>query len=184
MVPRFSLPPNFYIRRAQIKDKWEIKRILWTWNDSRTTLPIINLNILILIIIFTILLYFNLFLFLSFLLLYLAYESQSRKYTNFWVISHRGYVVGCAELRVYQKYSLLFNLCLKTGYRQRKLGSYLVEYLIYQATKPLYLSCYRELIPFYSRFGFVAVSPTSLSTDLQAVLGVSPHTAIIPMQLI
>jgi N-acetylglutamate synthase-like GNAT family acetyltransferase len=183
MVPRFSLPPNFYIRRAQIKDKWEIKRILWTWNDSRTTLPI-NLNILALIVVFSILLYFNFFLFLAFLLLYLAYESQSRKYTNFWVISHRGYVVGCAELRVYQKYSLLFNLCLKREYRQRKLGSYLVEHLIYQSTKPLYLSCYRELIPFYSRFGFVAVSPTSLSADLQAVLGVSPHTAIIPMQLV
>jgi N-acetylglutamate synthase-like GNAT family acetyltransferase len=182
MVPRFSLPPHFYIRRAQIRDKWEIKRILWTWSDSRTTLPI-NLNLLLLIAVFSTILYFSFFLFLIFFLLYLAYESQSRKYTNFWIISHRGSIVGCAELRVYERYSLLFNLCLKVGYRQRKLGSYLVEHLISKSSKPLYLSCYRELIPFYSRFGFVAVSPASLSTDLQAVLGVSSQTAIIPMKL-
>ncbi len=183
MQNRFYLPPNFFIRRARGKDKWKIKELLLTWNDGVNILPI-NIYWLALIILCLVFLFIHVLLFTALMGMYLIYEIQVRDYSDFWVIDDNGSAVGCAELRVYKRYSVVFNLCVKKIYRHQKLGSCMVEHLINEAKKPIYLSCDRELIPFYARFGFVTTHAENLPRELPIVLGLTQGLSIVPMILV
>lgn len=180
MEDSFYLPPNFYIRRARAKDKWRIKKLLLTWNDGVNIVPI-NIYWLGLILLCMLFLFLNVLLFAILIGVYLIYEVQVRDYSDFWVIDYNGSAVGCAELRLYNKYSLLFNLCVKKEYRHQKLGSFLVGHIINESRKPLYLSCFKELIPFYTRFGFIMIHPESLPKELHLALGISSNSPVVPM---
>ncbi len=182
MQNRFHLPPNFFIRRASTKDKWKIKQLLLTWKDGIDILPL-NVYWWGLILLGLLFVLLNILFFTVLIVIYLIYEIQIRDYSNFWVIDYNGSTVGCAELRIKKKYSLIFNLCIQKDYRHQKLGSAMVEHLINEANKPLYLSCFKELIPFYTRFGFVAIPPDDLPGELQIALGISQAAPIVPMML-
>ncbi|BAZ41043.1 acetyltransferase, GNAT family protein [Calothrix sp. NIES-4101] len=183
MQNRFYLPPNFFIRRARAKDKWKIKKLLLTWNDGVNILPI-NIYWLGLIILCLLFLFIHVIVFVALIGMYLLYEVQVRDYSGFWVIDYNGAAVGCAELRVCNKYSVVFNLCIKKIYRHQKLGSCMVEHLINEAKKPIYLSCDRELIPFYTRFGFATIHAENLPRELPIVLGLTQSLSIVPMVLV
>ncbi len=182
MQNHFHLPQNFFIRRASKKDKWKIKQILLTWKDGVNILPI-NSYWWVLIIVLSLYIIFNATILAVLIALYFIYELQIRDYSNFWVIDYNGLAVGCAELRMYKKYSLLFNLCVQKDYRHQKLASAMVEHIINESEKPLYLSCFKELVPFYSRFGFITISPENLSDELRMALGVFPDNSVLPMML-
>jgi GNAT superfamily N-acetyltransferase len=183
MQNRFYLPPNFFIRRARAKDKWRIKKLLLTWNDGVNILPI-NIYWLALIILCLFFLFIHVLLFATLIGIYLIYEIQGKDYSDFWIIDYNGSTVGCAELRIQKRYSVVFNLCIKKIYRHQKLGSCMVEHLINEAKKPVYLSCDRELIPFYTRFGFAIVHPENLPRELLIALGLTQGLSIVPMILV
>jgi N-acetylglutamate synthase-like GNAT family acetyltransferase len=182
MQNRYYLPPDFFIRRARSRDKWKIKQLLLTWNDVSNILPI-NVLTLGLILLCFIFLLFNAIVFSIIIAVYLFYEVTLKNYSNFWVIDYHGKAIGCAELRVYNRYSLIFNVCVKKEFRHQKLASCLIEHLIDEAKEPIYLSCFRELIPFYTRFGFVAIDPDALPDGLQLVLGATKGAPVVPMRL-
>lgn len=183
MQNRFNLPPNFFIRRASQKDKWKIKQILLTWKDGINILPINNSYWWVLILVLSLYIIINLTILAVLIAIYFIYELQIRDYSNFWVIDYNGSTVGCAELRIYKKHSLLFNLCIQKDYRNQKLASAMVEHIINEAPKPLYLSCFKELIPFYSRFGFMTIDPENLSDELKMALSIFQDSSIVPMML-
>jgi N-acetylglutamate synthase-like GNAT family acetyltransferase len=182
MPNSFNLPPNFFIRRASQKDKWKIKQILLTWKDGVNILPL-NSYWCVLIIAVSVYIIINLTILALFIAIYFFYELQIRDYSNFWVIDYNGSTVGCAELRIYKKYSLLFNLCIQKDYRHQKLASAMLEHIINESQKPLYLSCFKELIPFYSRLGFITIRPENLSDELKMALSIFQDNSIIPMML-
>ncbi|BAZ09413.1 acetyltransferase, GNAT family protein [Calothrix sp. NIES-4071] len=182
MQNRFYLPPNFFIRRARSRDKWKIKQLLLTWHEVSNILPI-NVFTLSLILLCFFFLWFNAIIFAIIIALYLLYEVRLKDYSDFWVIDYNGATIGCAELRVYKKYSLIFNLCIKKEFRHQKLASCMIEHLISEAKEPIYLSCFKELIPFYTRFGFIVIHPDALPDGLQLVLGTTQSSPIVPMML-
>ncbi|OKH43008.1 GNAT family N-acetyltransferase [Calothrix sp. HK-06] len=182
MQNRYYLPPAFFIRRARSRDKWKIKQLLLTWNEANNILPI-NFYSLALILLCCVFLWFNAIVFALLIFIYLLYEVRLKDYSDFWVIDYNGAVVGCAELRVFKKYSLIFNLCVKKEYRRQKLASCMIEHLILEAREPIYLSCFKELIPFYTRFGFIVIYPDALPEGLQLVLGATPGAPVVPMKL-
>ncbi|AFY87848.1 MAG: hypothetical protein CLLPBCKN_004791 [Chroococcidiopsis cubana SAG 39.79] len=104
------------------------------------------------------------------------------RWQQFSVVECNGRVVACGQLRAFAGAQELGSLVVASNWRGKGLGSYLVEYLIEQATQPLYLECLgRKLAEFYTRFGFVAVTwkelPRSLKfkfalSDLAAKIGV------------
>jgi N-acetylglutamate synthase-like GNAT family acetyltransferase len=182
MQNRYHLPPNFFIRRARSRDKWKIKKLLLTWNEVSNILPI-NLYSLGLILLCFLFLVFNAIVFAIITAIYLLYEVRLKDYSDFWVIDYNGIAVGCAELRVFAKYSLIFNVCVKKEFRRQNLASCMIEHLINEAREPIYLSCFKELIPFYTRFGFVVIHPDALPDGLQLVLGATQGAPVVPMML-
>lgn len=96
------------------------------------------------------------------------------RWSQFWVIECEGRIVACGQLRCFPGAQELGSLVVAPTWRGRGLGSYLVKYLIQQATQPLYLECLgSKLVQFYLRFGFVPVSWTELPRSLKWKFGVS-----------
>ncbi|BAZ08118.1 GNAT family N-acetyltransferase [Calothrix sp. NIES-3974] len=183
MNQHLTLPPHISIRRATVKDKWEIQTLLLTWDDNR---QVANYNLYILMtwsVILVIVFIYSWLLAVCIFGIYLLSEYAFKSYNTFWVIEANQVILGCAELRNMRQHSLLFNVCIKRKYRHQKLGSYLIKHIIQYAKKPLYLGCYQELIPFYSRFGFTVISPNLLSLEIQFSLGLNQGNPIIPMVL-
>lgn len=90
------------------------------------------------------------------------------RWSQFWVIECEGRIVACGQLRCFPGAQELGSLVVAPAWRGQGLGSYLVKYLIQQATQPLYLECLgSKLAQFYTRFGFVPVSWTELPRSLK-----------------
>jgi amino-acid N-acetyltransferase len=91
---------------------------------------------------------------------------------QFWVIEREGHFVACGQLRNFPGAQELGTLVVVPAWRGRGLGSFLIKYLIQEATQPLYLECVGERRAlFYTRFGFVRVSWQELPPPLKLKFG-------------
>jgi len=96
------------------------------------------------------------------------------RWSQFWVIECEGRIVACGQLRCFPGAQELGSVVVAPAWRGRGLGSYMVKYLIQQATEPLYLECLgSRLAQFYTRFGFVPVSWQELPRTLKWKFGFS-----------
>jgi amino-acid N-acetyltransferase len=96
------------------------------------------------------------------------------RWSQFSVVECEGYVVACGQLRSFLGAQELGSLVVKSAWRGRGLGSYLVKHLIQEATEPLYLECLGDqLAAFYTRFGFVAIAWQELPQSLKWKFGIS-----------
>jgi amino-acid N-acetyltransferase len=96
------------------------------------------------------------------------------RWSQFWVIEYEEYIVACGQLRSFSEAQELGSLVVAPAWQNRGLGSYLVKYLIEQATGPLYLECLgSKLAEFYRRFGFLSVSWQELPQPLKWKFGFS-----------
>jgi N-acetylglutamate synthase-like GNAT family acetyltransferase len=89
-------------------------------------------------------------------------EKQER-----WVAVYKSQIIGRATVRLEQNYSILMLVSINPGHWWQGVGSNLVWNSIKDAKKPLYLTCLPRLQPFYSRFGFVAVTERSIPPDFR-----------------
>ncbi|MGB3267089.1 MAG: GNAT family N-acetyltransferase [Microcoleus sp.] len=96
------------------------------------------------------------------------------RWEQFWVIECEGKLAACGQLRNFEGAQELGSLVVAKDWREIGLGSYLTQYLIQQATKPLYLECLgKRLASFYSRFGFLEVPVQDLPQSLKFKFGLS-----------
>lgn len=102
---------------------------------------------------------------------------------DFWVIEHDQIIIACAKLRCQSRYSVLHDVYVVPEWRSQGLGSYLVNHLGQQATRPLYLSCMPNLVNFYNRLGFTPVASTKLPPLLQYDLGIPGRFNVVPLKL-
>lgn len=102
---------------------------------------------------------------------------------DFWVIEHDQTIVACAKLRCQSRYSVLHDVYVVPEWRSQGLGSYLVNHLGQQATRPLYLSCMPNLVRFYNRLGFTPVTSAKLPPLLQYDLGIPGRFKVVPLKL-
>ncbi|AOY84595.1 GNAT family N-acetyltransferase [Moorena producens JHB] len=123
------------------------------------------------------------------LILIAKLEPTQLRWTQFRVIEFEGRVVACGQLRHFPDAQELGSLVVAPKWRNRGLGSYLMENLIKEATQPagalsvgelnsprvapLYLECMGWLTGFYTRFGFVSVSWQDLPKSLKVKFGLS-----------
>ena len=110
--------------------------------------------------------------------------SLQREWNQYWVIETKGYLVACAKLQRYGKYSVLYDLYVVPDWRKKGVGSHLVNFLGQQANKPLYLACLPSRLAFYRRLGFAPIAPKKLPTMLQYDLGLAMRPGIIPLVLL
>lgn len=104
------------------------------------------------------------------------------RWSQFWIIECDNKIVACGQLRDFGTAQELGSLVVVKAWRNRGLGTCLVQHLIAQATLPLYLECVGDrLRQFYTRLGFVPVSWQQLPQTLQGKFGVSQQLAkLIP----
>lgn len=94
------------------------------------------------------------------------------RWQQFWVIECDNSIVACGQLRSFSTVQELGSLVVSPNWRGKGLGSYLVNYLIQQATQPLYLECVgKRLAEFYLKFGFVPVDWKNVPSALKWKFG-------------
>jgi N-acetylglutamate synthase-like GNAT family acetyltransferase len=183
MRKSFYLPPGFVIRPVNNSDTWKLKSLLWNWRENDSVLSSLNSTWTFIAVVFILLLIANIILFALLLIIYFLYEFSIKNYSGFWTVEYQKKLVACAELRKRRGCSVIFNLFVKQEYRHQKLGSCLIEHLIHEGKKPIYLSCISDLIPFYNNFGFIAISPEQVPRELLLELTLSKELSIVPLVL-
>ena len=81
--------------------------------------------------------------------------------------------MGCGQLKPHRDGSLeLASLAVETGYRGQGVARAIVEHLLANSPRPLYLMCQPVLTPLYEKFGFRTIGPEAdaplFSADSQA----------------
>lgn len=100
------------------------------------------------------------------------------RWQQFWVIECEGKIIACAQLRQFPDAQELGSLVVAKKWRNKGLGTLLIQHLIQRANQPLYLECLGDrLASFYQRMGFVPISQQDLPQSLQRKFGTSQVVA-------
>ena len=100
------------------------------------------------------------------------------RWQQFWVIECSGKVIACAQLRTFSEAQEFGSLVVAKKWRKQGLGKTLSQYVIQQASQPLYLECLGDrLLSFYQRLGFVSAEWATLPRSLQKKFGTSKLVA-------
>jgi GNAT superfamily N-acetyltransferase len=79
-------------------------------------------------------------------------------------------IVACGRIDRSDQHAELYDLYVIPAWRGQGVGRVLVEQLMAQATRPLYLACLPTAVGFYQRFGFVPIGSETLPGVLRARL--------------
>lgn len=102
------------------------------------------------------------------------------RWSQFWVIESGGKIIACGQLRCFAEAQELGSLVVASPWRGQGLGTYLTQYLIQQASQPLYLECVGlKLAEFYRRFGFVPIEWQDLPRSLKWKFGLTKVVSTI-----
>ncbi|MBD2452345.1 GNAT family N-acetyltransferase [Nostoc sp. FACHB-152] len=96
-------------------------------------------------------------------------DPTQMKLQQFLVIEYHGRLVAFGQLRNFPLAQELGSLYVAPNFRNQGLGTFLIENLIIEATKPLYLKCVKkELMSFYTKRCFVTVDYQDLPNSLKS----------------
>ena len=76
-------------------------------------------------------------------------------------------IIACGQLRQFSGCQELGSLVVDKSWRDRGLGSYLVQNLVEEATAPVYVECMGWLVEFYEQLGFVKIAWKDLPKPLK-----------------
>jgi N-acetylglutamate synthase-like GNAT family acetyltransferase len=111
------------------------------------------------------------------------FSSLSIDWHQFWVVEHKGRLIGCAKLCHHKHYSTLYNVLIAAHWRRQGVGTNLVRRVAQEARKPLYLACRPEHIAFYRRVGFEQVPIRALNANIYRSLELALRSDIVPLVL-
>lgn len=81
-----------------------------------------------------------------------------------------GRVVGCGQLKPHGKEVLeLASVVVSHEYRNQGVGRAIIEHLLVNSPRPLYLMCRSRLEPLYEKFGFRAIPYTEMPRYFQRI---------------
>jgi len=209
-----SLPQGCVLRKAQAQDKWHLQKLVWAFEieevlelDARVigykflillgvsailSLQIYLINffpLLIKLILVMGIMYTSFAIFTAVNSLVIIFLNiligATTNWSRFWVIEYKQELVGCASVNFYSKNSSLGYLYIKPQWRNRGLGSYLLQYLIGKSSNPVSLICKPKLVEFYASYGFSTVSWQDLSPIHKIMYGIfRPHPKLIGCPLV
>jgi amino-acid N-acetyltransferase len=79
-------------------------------------------------------------------------------------------IVACGRIDRCAQHAELYDLYVVPAWRGQGVGRVLVEHLVEQSNRPLYLACLPAAVGFYRRFGFVPIGSETLPVVLRARL--------------
>jgi N-acetylglutamate synthase-like GNAT family acetyltransferase len=80
-------------------------------------------------------------------------------------VDERGRMIGCGQLKPHGKDVIeLASIAVEPSEQRRGVARAVIEYLIIQAPRPLYLTCLTSMGVFYEKWGFKAVELGEMPT--------------------
>jgi N-acetylglutamate synthase-like GNAT family acetyltransferase len=92
---------------------------------------------------------------------------------RYWVLDRQGVIVGCGRIEDYGIHGELYDLVIDRSLRRQGLGQFLVEQLVQDCRRPLYLASLPGAIAFYQQLGFVIVDGRELRPLVQSRLSLT-----------
>lgn len=90
------------------------------------------------------------------------------RWSQFWVIVYHHKIIACGQLRTFSEAQELGSMVVSPAWRGQGIGLFLTQWLIEQATSPLYLECLGDWrAEFYTRLGFIHISFSDLPPSVQ-----------------
>jgi N-acetylglutamate synthase-like GNAT family acetyltransferase len=84
--------------------------------------------------------------------------------------SPNGKVIGCGQLKPHGKEVLeLASIAVSSEYRNRGIARAIIERLLADSPRPLYLMCRSRLEPLYEKFGFRAIAYKEMPRYFQRI---------------
>jgi len=81
-----------------------------------------------------------------------------------------GKVIGCGQLKPHRKEILeLASLAVISEYRNQGIARAIIEHLLADSPRPLYLMCRSRLEPLYEKFGFRAIAYEEMPRYFQRI---------------
>jgi N-acetylglutamate synthase-like GNAT family acetyltransferase len=81
-----------------------------------------------------------------------------------------GKVIGCGQLKPHRKEILeLASLAVSSEYRNQGIARAIIEHLLADSPRPLYLMCRSRLEPLYEKFGFRAIAYEEMPRYFQRI---------------
>ena len=81
-----------------------------------------------------------------------------------------GKVIGCGQLKPHGKETLeLASIVVSSEYRNQGVGRAIIEHLLVESPRPLYLMCRSRLEPLYEKFGFRAIAYEDMPRYFQRI---------------
>jgi N-acetylglutamate synthase-like GNAT family acetyltransferase len=91
---------------------------------------------------------------------------------RFWVaVSAAGEVIGCGQIKPHGAGVFeLASIAVHPAFRQQGVARAIIERLLAEGPRPLYLMCRSSLTPFYEKFGFRVLSVAEMPPYFQRMV--------------
>jgi N-acetylglutamate synthase-like GNAT family acetyltransferase len=86
-------------------------------------------------------------------------------------VTPEGRVIGCGQLKPHGGDILeLASIATSPEYRNQGIASAIIEVLLAQSPRPLYLMCESKMGPFYEKIGFQSLPPAEMPRYFQRIV--------------
>jgi GNAT superfamily N-acetyltransferase len=170
MKQSFKLPPGYTVRlKKDSEDHWGIYNLL-IFRREKEPGQISGFFLIFFVLatlLFTYIVYLitqNLGVIISslffvilciFILLAAFHNTKPARNRKFAMASYSGNLVGVAILEIFHGYKVLKGLYISPSHRRKRIGSYLVKYILRGISEPVYVCAMPGLSYFYNNLAFV-----------------------------
>jgi hypothetical protein len=168
MEKSFKLPPGYTVRlKEDSTNHWSIYNLLIfrRENEPEQISGLFWIVFILVTLLFTYIATQNLVIFIIsglffiifciFILLAAFYNTKPTRKRKFAIASYSGNLVGVAILEICNGYKILRGLYISPSHRRKKIGSYLVKYILIGISEPVYVCAMPGLHSFYNNLAFV-----------------------------
>jgi N-acetylglutamate synthase-like GNAT family acetyltransferase len=85
-------------------------------------------------------------------------------------VDERDQMIGCGQIKPHKPDTLeLASIAVRPEHRGRGIARLIIEHLVNESPRPLYLMCESSLGPLYEKFGFRAILPAEMPRYFQRI---------------
>jgi N-acetylglutamate synthase-like GNAT family acetyltransferase len=100
-------------------------------------------------------------------------QEQQQQCARYWVMEYDGQIIGCGRVDVHRQHSEIYDLFVLAEWRSCGIGQAIMQQLMAQATRPIYLASLPKAVAFYQRLGFKPIASQDLPWPLMHRLSLS-----------
>jgi N-acetylglutamate synthase-like GNAT family acetyltransferase len=91
-----------------------------------------------------------------------ASREQQQQCERYWVMEYQGQLIGCGRLDRHPQHAEIYDLFVLPEWRSTGIGQAIMQQLIAQTSRPIYLASLPSATTFYQKLGFVPITTREL----------------------